>query len=202
MKMNQDNTKIMEYIDLLNSSSEYLLTFSPFFINHVSVNLMTDVLLNRKKSVLYICVGRPHIFVQKILMNRGVSTRSIHFMDMVLYVCRELNKPNPSKIMLDEDGQPIEMPTIYKLFKVDQEVERLSIDEVDLMILDNLSELRTYNNDDQIKRFLELLDDISKKKGKGLILFHLNNRPGDGIPELVKSMGIEILDIPNEAFRN
>ncbi len=200
--MNQDNTKIMEYIDLLNTSSEYLLTFSPFFINHVSVNLMTDVLINRKKSVLYICVGRPHIFVQKILMNRGVSTRSIHFMDMVLYVCRELNKSNPSKIMLDDDGQPIEMPTIYKLFKVDQEVEQLSLDEVDLMILDNLSELRTYNNDDQIKKFLELLDDISKKKGKGLILFHLNNRPGDGIPELVKSMGIEVLDIPNEAFRN
>jgi hypothetical protein len=202
MKMEGSNSRIMEYIDLLNPSSRYLLTFSPFFINHVSVEIMTDMLINRKKSVLYICVGRPHIFVQKILMNRGVSTRSIHFMDMVLYVCRELDRPNPSKIFLDEEGEPVEMPTIYKLFKVDQEVERLSIDDVDLMILDNLSELRTYNNDDQIRKFLELLNSISTNKGKGLLLFHLNNRPGDGIPDLVKSMNIEMLDIPNDAFRS
>lgn len=200
--MEQASSRIMEYIDLLNMSSEYLLSFSPFFINHVSVDLMTEVLLNRKRSVLYICVGRPHIFVQKILMNRGVSTRSIHFMDMVLYVCREMNRQNPSKIFLDGEGQPLEMPTIFKLFRVDQEVEQLSIDDVDLLILDNLSELRTYNNDEQIKTFLKLLHNISSSKGKGLILLHLNNRPGDGIPELVRSMGIEVLDIPNDAFRS
>ncbi len=135
-------------------------------------------------------------------MNRGVSTRSIHFMDMVLYVCREMNRQNPSKIFLDGEGQPMEMPTIFKLFRVDQEVEKLSIDDVDLLILDNLSELRTYNNDEQIKTFLKLLHNISSSKGKGLILLHLNNRPGDGIPELVRSMGIEVLDIPNDAFRS
>ncbi len=200
--MEQASSRIMEYIDLLNMSSEYLLSFSPFFINHVSVDLMTEVLLNRKRSVLYICVGRPHLFVQKILMNRGVSTRSIHFMDMVLYVCREMNRQNPSKIFLDGEGQPLEIPTIFKLFRVDQEVEQLSIDDVDLLILDNLSELRTYNNDEQIKTFLKLLHNISSSKGKGLILLHLNNRPGDGIPELVRSMGIEVLDIPNDAFRS
>jgi len=201
MILNHGSSRIEEYLELLNPSSEYLLSFSPFFINHVSVELMTDMLVNRKKAVLYICVGRPHIFVQKILMNRGVSTRSIHFMDMVLYVCRDSSKPSSSKIILDENGSPLEIPTIFKLFKVDQEIDRLSLDDVDLLVLDNLSELRTYNNDDQIRRFMELLLRISREKGKGLVIFHLNNRPDNGLRNLIESMNIEVLEIPNEVFQ-
>ena len=89
---------------------------------------------------------------------------------------------------------------IYKLFKVDQEINHLSLNDIDLVILDNISELRTYSNDDRVRVLLELLNRIWEKDGKGLMIFHINNRPNDGVEEIASEMGLEIIEIPNDVF--
>lgn len=194
-------SKLQEYFDLLRHDSQYMLTFSPFFINHFAVNLISDFVVNRKKALLYMCVGRPHMFVQKILQNRGVTTRNLHFMDMVLYVCRQSDKPNKTKIYFNEEGEVLDLPTVYKVFKVDQEVEDLKMDDIDIIILDNISELRTYNNDDQIESFLSILKSVSDKTKNGLLLLRFNNKPNDGLEQMGENLGIESLEIPNDSFR-
>ncbi|MFW3146297.1 MAG: hypothetical protein ACMUIE_05750 [Thermoplasmatota archaeon] len=193
--------KLQEYIEQLDTGSRYLLSFSPFFINHTSLNLITDMVVGRKKSILYICVGRPHIFIQKMLQNRGVGIRDIHFMDMVLYVGRKSRSTIKTAIYFNKEGEIIDLPTIYKLFKVDQEVDELFLDDVDLIILDNISELRTYNQDQQISEFLDLLREVSDKSGAGQIILRFNTKPKDGIPEMCTSRGLEPLDLPNDLFQ-
>ena len=89
---------------------------------------------------------------------------------------------------------------IYKLFKVDQEIDHLSMDDIDLVILDNISELRTYSNDDRVRSLLDTMNRIWESCGKGLLVYHINNRPNDGVGELVTEMGFEILEIPNDVF--
>lgn len=200
--MNNDEIplKLVEYLDLLSTNSRYLLSFSPFFVNHFSSYLMSYLINNRKQKILYICVGRPHIFVQKLLKNRGVPIRDIHFMDMVLGISgRSMGQPQQT-LTIGESGEQLEIPMIYKLFRVDQEIDHLSLDNVNMVILDNISELRTYSNDDRVRSLLDMLNNIWEKGGKGLMIYHINNRPNDGVGEIASEIGLEILEIPNEVF--
>ncbi|MGA1872827.1 MAG: hypothetical protein ACMUHY_04085 [Thermoplasmatota archaeon] len=193
--------KLLQYLDLLSPGSRYVLSFSPFFVNHFSVTLVSHLVSTLRKRVLYVCVGRPHIFVQKMLQNRSVPIRNIYFMDMVLGVAR---RPRPEKdegLFFADDGSSVDIPSIYKLFKVDQEVDVLTLDEVDVVILDNVSELRTYNNDDRVRSMLELLNEIWKRDARGIFLMHLNNRPNDGVKKISGELGFETLEIPNDVFQ-
>ena len=193
--------KLLQYLDLLSPGSRYVLSFSPFFVNHFSVTLVSHLVSSLRKRVLYVCVGRPHIFVQKMLQNRSVPIRNIYFMDMVLGVAR---RPRPEKdegLFFADDGSSVDIPSIYKLFKVDQEVDVLTLDEVDVVILDNVSELRTYNNDDRVRSMLELLNEIWKRDARGIFLMHLNNRPNDGVKKISGELGFETLEIPNDVFQ-
>ena len=194
------SSRVPEYLDLLNTTSEHLVTFSPFFINQMSVELITSMVVLRKLRILYICVGRPHIFVQKILSNRGINIRDIHFMDMVLYVCRQGSKGKLPQLTVPYSADPLELPTVFKLYRVDQELDQLSLGDIDLIVLDNISELRTYNSDQQIRTFLGLLHEMSRRLNKGLILLHLDNRPNDGMKELAEELGMGTLTIPPQAF--
>lgn len=187
--------RIREYIELLDPRGKYIISFSPFFINHISVELMTEMVAKKKLSILYLCIGRPHIFVQKILKNRGISHRSIYFMDMILHVCRECDQPNPSRIIIDDEGLELDLPTIFKLYRVDQELYQMKLDNVDLVVIDNLSELRTYNTNEQTAGFLKILQNVCDQKNIGLFMLHLNNRPGDGIPDLAVEMGSELVEM-------
>ena len=83
---------------------------------------------------------------------------------------------------------------------VDQEIDHLTLDDIDMVILDNISELRTYSNDERVKSLLDLLNEIWEKSGKGLMIYHINNRPNDGVGEIASEMGLEILEIPNYVF--
>ncbi len=194
-------TKVSEYLDLINPSLEHMVTFSPFFTNQLSVELISSMTVQRKLRTLYICIGRPHIFVQKMLMTRGINIKDIYFMDMVLHVCRDGSMAKAPVISIPGSDGPLELPTVFKLYRVDQEVGSLSIGDIDLMVLDNVSELRTYNSDQQIRTFLGLLHDLSRKTGKGLILLHLDNRPNDGMRVLAEGMSINTLTIPAKAFQ-
>jgi hypothetical protein len=200
--MNDDHIplKLVEYLDLLSTNSRYLLSFSPFFVNHFSSYLMSYLINNRHQRVLYICVGRPHIFVQKLLKNRGIPIRNIHFMDMVLGISGRPMGQTKQTITYGGSDEQLAMPIIYKLFKVDQEIDHLTLDDIDMVILDNISELRTYSNDERVKSLLDLLNEIWEKSGKGLMIYHINNRPNDGVGEIASEMGLEILEIPNDVF--
>jgi hypothetical protein len=200
--MNDDHIpfKLVEYLDLLSTNSRYLLSFSPFFVNHFSSYLMSYLIKQRKHRVLYICVGRPHIFVQKLLKNRGIPIRDVHFMDMVLGISGRPMGATAQRLTYGESNEELKIPMIYKLFKVDQEIDELTLDNIDLVILDNVTELRTYSNDDRVRSLLGILNDIWKKAGKGLMVYHINNRPQDGVTDIAAEMGLEILQIPNEAF--
>lgn len=200
MNGNDIPQKLMEYLDLLSTNSRYLLSFSPFFVNHLSAHLMSYLVSIKKKRILYICVGRPHIFVQKLLQNRDVPIRNIHFMDIVLGVSGRGTGQNGPFIVITEDGDPIDIPMVYKLYKVDQEVDILNLEDVDIVAMDNISELRTYSNDDRVMSIIEVLNGIWKKAGKGLMVFHINNRPDDGVKELAVETGLEVVEIPNDVF--
>jgi hypothetical protein len=200
MGENKIPKKLVEYLELLSSNSKYLLSFSPFFVNHFSAHLMSYMINEKKDRILYICIGRPHIFIQKLLQNRGVPIRTIHFMDMVLGISSRGSGNEAPEITSPNDDGFLEMPMHYKLFKVDQEERSLSLDDVDLVILDNITELRTYNNDDGVRSLLELLNSIWDKAGKGLMVLHINNRPDDGIDRLSKEIGLELVKIPNDVF--
>ena len=200
MSENDIPLKLVEYMDLLSVNSRYLLSFSPFFVNHFSSYLMSYLINSRNQRVLYICVGRPHIFVQKLLKNRGIPIRNIQFMDMVLGISGRSSGQSQQSITLGDTGEKLDIPMIYKLFKVDQEINHLSLNDIDLVILDNISELRTYSNDDRVRVLLELLNRIWEKDGKGLMIFHINNRPNDGVEEIASEMGLEIIEIPNDVF--
>ncbi|MFO8051541.1 MAG: hypothetical protein R6V01_07580 [Thermoplasmatota archaeon] len=194
-------SRVQEYFDLLRPDSQYLLTFSPFFINHLSVHLMSHLVVDKKKTILYMCVGRPHMFVQKILQTKNITTKDVYFMDMVLYVCRKTETSNRTKLYLRDNGEPLDLPTVYKMYRVDQEPEDLFLDDIDVIILDNISELRTYNNDEQIKEFISILFDVSNKTNTGLLIFRLDSRPSDGLETICENIGIETLEIPNESFK-
>jgi hypothetical protein len=192
--------KLMEYLDLLSTNSRYVLSFSPFFINHFSAHLMSYLINIKKKSVLYICVGRPHIFIQKLLQNREVPIRSIHFMDLVLgSTIQSMNRRRP-QLYLNEGGQELNIPHVFKLYKIDQEIVSLSLDEVDLVVLDNISELRTYSNDERVTHVISLLNHIYENSSKGLVVLHINNRPDDGMEELSRENDLEMVNIPNDVF--
>lgn len=193
--------KLMEYMELLSPNSRYVLSFSPFFVNHFSVSLVSHLVTNLKKRVLYICIGRPHIFIQKMLQNRGIPIRSIYFMDMVLGIARKSRLPGEGGLIFPDDGSSVDLPSLYKIFKVDQEVGSLSLDEIDLIVLDNVSELRTYNNDDRVRSMIELFTGIRERTGKGIFILHINNRPNDGISELSSELGLEMVNVPNDVFK-
>ncbi len=200
MNGNEIPQKLLEYLDLLSTNSRYLLSFSPFFVNHFSAHLMSYLVNVKKIRILYICVGRPHIFIQKLLQNREVPIRSIHFMDIVLGVSGRSSGKNVPEVILTNDGETLDIPMVYKLYKVDQEVDSLSLEDVDLVVLDNISELRTYSNDERVRSLLEMLNSIWENAGKGLMVLHINNRPGDGVDELSSEMGLDIVNIPNDVF--
>ncbi|MGA1820181.1 MAG: hypothetical protein ACMUHU_04140 [Thermoplasmatota archaeon] len=201
MDENTTPAKLSKYLELLSPGSRYVLSFSPFFVNHLSVSLVSHLVVNTRKRILYVCIGRPHIFIQKMLQNRSVPIRNIHFMDMVLGVARRPRSPEEGGLFFPDDGSNVEFQGLYKIFKVDQEVDRLSLDEIDLIVFDNISELRTYNNDDRVRSMVELLARISDRAGKGIFILHINNRPNDGISELTSEIGFETVNVPNDVFK-
>jgi hypothetical protein len=87
------------------------------------------------------------------------------------------------------------------LFKVDQEIDNLSLENIDIIILDNITELRTYTNDERVRSILQILNRIWERSKKGLMVFHVQNQPNDGVGEIASDLGLETIQIPNEVFK-
>jgi hypothetical protein len=194
--------KLSEYFDLLNPSSSYVISFSQFFANNASLAMMKYLEKIWGKNTLYVCIGRPHIFIEKILSSQGVNSRHITFMDMAMYIGRnQPGKEDSTRIVIEEGGEEFQVPAIYKLFRFDQELRSFDLGDIDLVILDNISELGVYNNPEQIRKFLEVYLDLSRNHGKGLFLYHFKGIPDGHLMDTIKDMGMEIIEIPDSVLK-
>lgn len=199
--MTGNDTGIRSHIEMLDPLKKYLINFSPFFINQIPAELLKEMVVEKRRSVLYICVGRPHVFVQKSLKNRGVSPSSIYFMDMILKEDLNNKEPGNSRFTFGASERNLDLSIKFDLFKDDREITEMDLDKIDMMIIDNLSELRTHKSIEQIESFIRVFSGIADMKKNGLFMLHLNNMPGDGIPEIADSIDAEIIDISSDASR-
>jgi len=194
--------RLTEYFELLNPSSSYLISFSPFFVNQASSSLMKYMVNERGKSGLYVCIGRPHIFIEKIFSSRNVDSRSITFMDMALHIGGKKDRfGNNSRIDLPEERK-MELPARFRLFRHDQELKSVSFDDIDFVCIDNLTELFVYNSREQIGEFIKSFFDITKEMNKGLFLYDLKSVNSASIMEWAEEMGIEQIEIPDSVLRD
>lgn len=202
--MNEEDIKavLSEYFELLDPSSRYLISLSPYFVNHVSTSLLDHLVNSRGKSCLYICIGRPHIFIGKILSNRGIDLRKITFMDMALHIGQPANgEKDRNSIVVDNEGEGLKVPAIFKLFRFDQEIVKVDIRDFDMIVIDNLTELSMYNNREQIEDFIDLFHSAASKCGKGLFLYRVNTGREDYLVSISAEAGIEHLEIPDRVIR-
>lgn len=194
--------RLSEYFELLNPSSSYIISFSPFFVNQASSSLMKYMVDQRGKSGLYICIGRPHIFIERILSSKNVNSKNIIFMDMAMHIGKRSHGGGSNKIEISEGDGELDVPGTFKLFRYDQELKSIKFTDIDLVVLDNVTELEVYNNPDQIREFLKVFLDAANKLKKGLILYNFKTGKNNGLVQTAEDMGIDHIEIPDSVLKD
>lgn len=180
----------------IGSSSPCVISFSPFFMNQLSTHLMEHQVDDLGMNALYICVGRPHIFIKKLLMSRGVKVRNIHFMELTLST--GIRTGSQCRIM--DDTGPIEVPATFNLFRSDVEIQELNLSDVNVIVLDNLYEICIFNSDEKVENFVCFLKGISERNGIVLELLQLR-QPGAAKGGMdLPGMGFKMVDVPDPLF--
>lgn len=190
--------EMKDFLNLISPSAKYVLVTNPFNVVPLSVALARKFVVDENRGLLYICSGRPHIFPQKLFQRWEVPLKRIYFMDVVLYMkgaIRDLRNPP-----IRADGEALKIPRVYRLFRVDQEVEGMDLSEVDLIILDNLTEFLHFNTLVEAEQFLDSLNKPISRLKKGMIIILLKAEGYEEVTAVLKERGFVEVEVPPELF--
>ena len=190
--------ELHDFLNLISPRSKYVMVTNPFNVVPLSVALAKRFVVEEDKGLLYICSGRPHIFPQKLFQRWDIPLKRIYFMDIVLYMKGSIRgEGNPP---VKTGKEVIKIPRVYRLFRVDQEAEGLDMSEVDLIILDNLTEFLHFNTLEEAEQFVDSVSEPASRLKKGLIVILLKNEGYREAAEVLKKKGFVEVTVPPELF--
>jgi len=189
---------LQDYLKLLSPRSKYVLVVPPFNVVPLSVAVARRIVVDEGRNVLYICAGRPHIFPQKLFQRWEIPLKNIYFMDTILY----MKGPAPTEKLppITAGKKEIKLPRVYRLFRVDQEVSSLSLSDVDVIILDNITEFLHYNSLDDTLSFIDTLHKPVAEMMKGFYIIMLNTPGYQKVLRPLKESGFVEASVPPELF--
>lgn len=190
--------ELKDFLNLISPSSKYVMVTNPFNVVPLSVALAKRFVVEENKGLLYICSGRPHIFPQKLFQKWEIPLKRIYFMDVVLYMKGSIrDSRNPP---IKTDGQSLQIPRVYRLFRVDQEAEEMNMSEVDLIIIDNLTEFLHFNTMKEAEQFVDSISEPASNLRKGMIIILLKTEGYEEVAEALKKKGFVEVTVPPELF--
>ncbi|MCD6111418.1 MAG: hypothetical protein J7K08_07080 [Thermoplasmata archaeon] len=190
--------ELQDFLNLISPRSKYVMVTNPFNVVPLSVALAKRFVVEENKGLLYICSGRPHIFPQKLFQRWEIPLKKIYFMDIVLYMKGSTRgEKNPP---IKTDKGIIQIPRVYRLFRVDQEADGLNMSEVDLIIIDNLTEFLHFNTLEEAERFVDSISEPASDLMKGLIVILFKTEGHRQAAEALKKKGFVEVTVPPELF--
>jgi hypothetical protein len=139
-----------------------LFTIRSKFNSRLNVMLLKYLVNELGLKGVYICLERPSYYIEKLLKGRGVNLDNIVLLDAIHKVSGDQSTCEAASTELMET--PFSKEFIERILGTGTGNGVMEIEDMDFMIIDSLSVLSCYIDDESLITLLEALSEASKIK--------------------------------------
>jgi tetratricopeptide (TPR) repeat protein len=163
-----------------------LLTVQPQFIIRANITLI-KILLKEELKGLYLCINHPSQLIDKVLKTHHIPTKNIIYLDFFTSLTGINSNSNDNVHLIDNAFSLDAILNAMQLNKKDTSNKlNLNLDNIDFILVDNISSLITYNTQERIQQFInDLINNIRKLTAVyGIVI--IDNKTNPKIQKLIE----------------
>ncbi len=140
-----------------------LVTIAPKYIMRANMSLI-EILLKEDLKGIYICINHPSNMMDKLLKTHKIPTQNIMYLDFITPMTGVLQEQLENAYIIDNAFSLDKLANfITKDQRNDEKFPSFNINNIDFIMVDNISNLVTYTTQEKIEGFIKELISIIKK---------------------------------------
>ncbi len=163
-----------------------LLTVQPQFIIRANITLI-KILLKEELKGLYICINHPSKLIDKVLKTHQIPTKDLIYLDFFTSLTGVYSNMNDNIYFIDN---AFSLDAILNAMQVGPKGSsnkfNFDLENIDFILVDNISSLITYTTQEKIQQFIEdLIKNIRKLTAVyGIVI--VDNKTSPKIQKLIE----------------
>ena len=140
-----------------------LVAIKPKYIMRANIS-MIEILLKENLKGIYICINHPSHMIDRLLRTHKIPTQNIMYLDFITPMTGRLFDKAENAYIMDKEFSLDRL--LYLMDENQQSNEEfidLKLNNIDFIMVDNISNLITYTNQKKLEGFIVDLIDIIKK---------------------------------------
>ena len=158
--------KLQEVLGLKLDDKEtniLLVTINPKYVIRANISLI-QILLKENLKGIYVCINHPSYLVDKLLHTHHIPTQNLLYLDFIAPITNINQQASENVYGLDKafsmgtlvDAVSMETEEFFKQIN-------FNLEDIDFLIVDNISNLITFATPEKIQQFVENLNQTIKK---------------------------------------
>jgi tetratricopeptide (TPR) repeat protein len=193
--------KMEEVLDLKldeKKTNVLLVTINPKYVIRANISLI-NILLKENLKGIYICINHPSYLVDKLLRTHQIPTQNLSYLDFI----------TPISGILQDAGENVH--GIDNAFSLDSLLDAMNIESeqffeqsdfdlnnIDFIMVDNISNLITFATQEKIKQFTENLINIIRKTTLVYGIIFLESKSEPEVQKSIESYFDKVVTIKEE----
>ncbi len=155
--------------------------------------LLRGLLDIKKKKGFYVALDRPHQNMDYLLSNHGIDRDNIWYIDTVTHISGGEKVESRNVEFVD---MSFEIENLMEVFEEDGNSKGSpSLDDVDFILLENLSAMMNYNSIESIEKFIECFDRVIHDHEDLMGCLVMDTNAHENLSEVVNGYLDKIIDV-------
>ncbi len=163
--MNERDLKVVDKIfnEIHELDNRGSIVFKTNFTQIAKTNLLLlkGLIDINNEAGLFVVLDRPHQYMSYLLHMHDITQENLWYIDTVSHMSGEKAKDNDNVNFLDG---PFHVEDLFESFEAHIDIgskgKFTDIDNINFILVDNVSTMLNYNTTDRVKKFIELFKDF------------------------------------------
>lgn len=193
-KINIDLVKeIMSRLNKVNGSSTVLIDTSTTMVAKTNFFLLKGLLDLGENKGFFVALDRPYQNMDYLLSNHDIDRGKIWYIDTVTGLS---DKEKKDKGNVDFVNKSFEIERLTEVFEEDKNRDGFgTIDEVNFVLIENLSPMLNYNSLEKIETFVKSFSEMIERHDQLLGCIVMDSAAHEELYELVRKYLKNIIDV-------
>ncbi len=156
-----------------------LVKINPKYVIRANISLI-KILSKENFKGIYICINHPSTLIDKLLRSHNIPTKNLLFLDFITSIAGVEHEVGDNVCVIDKAFSLDRMLDAFNKKKNDQDnLYNFDFDNIDFVLVDNITNLSTYITEEKIRQFTQDLIQSIKKitRACGIIIMDDKSNP-------------------------
>jgi predicted ATPase len=190
--------EILDYKLDKKSRNILLVTIKPKYIMRANITLI-DILLKEELKGVYICINHPSHMIDKLLKTHKIPTEKLIYLDFITSITGSIPGLIDNAYVMEKAFSLEKLVDIFNINPMENsQLKNLDFQNIDFIMVDNVSNLISYTTNEKIEEFIKNLIDIIKKTTIAHGIVFIDSETSTEIHQTVQAYFDKLITIKEE----